>query len=35
VTAIGCAAPDTDQEQAPFAVAQPIELGCQSLDRGE
>ena len=33
MTAVGRAAADADQEQASFAIPQPVEFGCQILDR--
>ena len=33
VAAVGGAAADADQEQASFTISQPVEFGCQILDR--
>jgi hypothetical protein len=32
MTAVGRAAADAEQEQASFAIPQPVEFGCQILD---
>ena len=33
VAAVGGAAADAEQEQASFTISQPVEFGCQILDR--